>query len=65
MIVLKTWQIGIVLDLTSAAAGTKYRGQFGGTTAILEELVDNENVIVFIDEIHTIIGTGNSSGSLI
>lgn len=55
----------VSLDLTSIVAGTKYRGQFEERLkAILEELVDNENVIVFIDEIHTIIGTGNSSGSL-
>lgn len=55
----------VSLDLTSVVAGTKYRGQFEERLkAILEELVDNENVIVFIDEIHTIIGTGNSSGSL-
>ena len=55
----------VSLDLTSVVAGTKYRGQFEERLkAILEELVDNDNVIVFIDEIHTIIGTGNSSGSL-
>jgi ATP-dependent Clp protease ATP-binding subunit ClpC len=55
----------VSLDLTSIVAGTKYRGQFEERLkAILEELQDNDNVIVFIDEIHTIIGTGNSSGSL-
>ena len=55
----------VSLDLTSVVAGTKYRGQFEERLkAILEELVDNDNVVVFIDEIHTIIGTGNSSGSL-
>ena len=55
----------VSLDLTSVVAGTKYRGQFEERLkAILEELVDNDNVVVFIDEIHSIIGTGNSSGSL-
>jgi ATP-dependent Clp protease ATP-binding subunit ClpC len=55
----------VALDLTSVVAGTKYRGQFEERMkAILQELVEVSNVIVFIDEIHTILGTGNASGSL-
>ena len=53
------------LDLTSVVAGTKYRGQFEERLkVILEELTANPNIIIFIDEIHTLIGSGNSSGSL-
>ena len=53
------------LDMTSIVAGTKYRGQFEERLkVILEELHNNPDIIVFIDEIHTIIGAGNSSGSL-
>ena len=53
------------LDLTSIVAGTKYRGQFEERMkAILEELKANPNIILFIDEIHTIMGAGNASGSL-
>lgn len=53
------------LDLTSLVAGTKYRGQFEERMkAVLEELRDNPDIIIFIDEIHTVVGTGNSSGSL-
>jgi ATP-dependent Clp protease ATP-binding subunit ClpC len=55
----------ISLDMTSIVAGTKYRGQFEERMkVIIEELQSNPNIIVFIDEIHTIIGAGNSSGSL-
>jgi len=55
----------VSLDMTSIVAGTKYRGQFEERLkVILDELRDNHDVIVFIDEIHTIIGAGNSSGSL-
>ena len=55
----------VTLDLTSVVAGTKYRGQFEERLkVILEELQNNPNIIVFIDEIHTLIGAGNSSGSL-
>jgi ATP-dependent Clp protease ATP-binding subunit ClpC len=51
--------------MTSIVAGTKYRGQFEERMkVIIEELQSNPNIIVFIDEIHTIIGAGNSSGSL-
>ena len=53
------------LDLTAVVAGTKYRGQFEERLkVILEELAANPNIIIFIDEIHTLIGSGNSSGSL-
>lgn len=53
------------LDMTSIVAGTKYRGQFEERMkVIIEELQDNPDIIVFIDEIHTIVGAGNSSGSL-
>ncbi len=53
------------LDLTSVVAGTKYRGQFEERMkVIMEELSTNPNIIVFIDEIHTLIGSGNSSGSM-
>jgi ATP-dependent Clp protease ATP-binding subunit ClpC len=55
----------VSLDMTSIVAGTKYRGQFEERMkVILDELQDNHDIIVFIDEIHTIIGAGNSSGSL-
>jgi ATP-dependent Clp protease ATP-binding subunit ClpC len=53
------------LDLTSIVAGTKYRGQFEERMqAIMEEVKKNGNIILFIDEIHTFVGAGNSSGSL-
>jgi ATP-dependent Clp protease ATP-binding subunit ClpC len=55
----------IGLDLTSIVAGTKYRGQFEERMkAIIDELKDNDDIIIFIDEIHTVVGTGNASGSL-
>lgn len=55
----------VALDLTSLVAGTKYRGQFEERIkAILTELTDNPEVILFIDELHTIVGAGNSSGSM-
>jgi len=55
----------VSLDMTSIVAGTKYRGQFEERLkVILDELNQNPDIIVFIDEIHTIIGAGNSSGSL-
>ena len=55
----------ISLDLTSLVAGTKYRGQFEERMkAILDELRENKDIIIFIDEIHTVVGTGNSSGNL-
>ena len=53
------------LDLTLIVAGTKYRGQFEERMkVIMEELQSNPNIIVFIDEIHTLIGSGNSSGAM-
>ena len=53
------------LDLTSIVAGTKYRGQFEERMkAILEECKANLDIVLFIDELHTIIGTGNASGGL-
>ena len=53
------------LNLTSLVAGTKYRGQFEERIkVILDELKDAPNVIVFIDEIHTMVGAGNASGSM-
>jgi len=55
----------VSLDMTSIVAGTKYRGQFEERMkVIIEELQANPNIIVFIDEIHTIVGAGNTSGSL-
>ena len=55
----------ITLDLASLVAGTKYRGQFEERMkAILNELEKNPDIIIFIDEIHTIVGAGSASGSL-
>jgi ATP-dependent Clp protease ATP-binding subunit ClpC len=54
----------LMLDLGSVVAGTKYRGQFEERIkAILEELRNNKNVVIFIDEIHTMVGAGGASGS--
>ena len=53
------------LDLTSVVAGTKYRGQFEERMkVIIEELQANPHIIVFIDEVHTLVGSGNSAGSM-
>lgn len=55
----------VALDMTSIVAGTKYRGQFEERIrTILLELQNNPNVIVFIDEIHTIVGAGSAAGSM-
>lgn len=53
------------LDLTSLVAGTKYRGQFEERLkALIDELASNPQIIIFLDELHTLVGAGNSSGSL-
>jgi ATP-dependent Clp protease ATP-binding subunit ClpC len=55
----------VTLDLASLVAGTKYRGQFEERMkAVMNELEKSPNIILFIDEIHTIIGAGGASGSL-
>jgi ATP-dependent Clp protease ATP-binding subunit ClpC len=55
----------VTLDLTSMVAGTKYRGQFEERIkSLLDEVRDNPNIILFVDELHTLVGAGNSSGSL-
>ena len=55
----------VTLDLASLVAGTKYRGQFEERMkAVMNELEKNPDVILFIDEIHTIIGAGGASGSM-
>ncbi|CAG7580461.1 MAG: ATP-dependent Clp protease ATP-binding subunit clpA [uncultured marine phage] len=55
----------VTLDLGSLVAGTKYRGQFEERIkSIMNEIQDNNQVILFIDEIHTIVGAGGTSGSL-
>lgn len=55
----------VALDLTAVVAGTKYRGQFEERIrSILNELQKNPNVILFIDEIHTIVGAGSATGSM-
>lgn len=55
----------VSLDLTALVAGTKYRGQFEERIkAILNELQNSPSIIVFIDELHTMIGAGNASGSM-
>ncbi len=55
----------VTLDIASLVAGTKYRGQFEERMkAVLNELEKNQDVILFIDEIHTIVGAGGASGSL-
>ena len=55
----------IMLDLAAIVAGTKYRGQFEERLkSIISELEKNKNIILFIDEIHTLVGAGGASGSL-
>ena len=55
----------VTLDLASLVAGTKYRGQFEERMkAVMNELEKNDDIILFIDEIHTIVGAGGAAGSL-
>ena len=55
----------LVLDISLIVAGTKYRGQFEERLkAIMKELIENSHVIVFIDELHTLVGAGSAEGSL-
>jgi len=55
----------VTLDLGTLVAGTKYRGQFEERMkSIMNEVQDNDNIILFIDEIHTMVGAGGTSGSL-
>jgi ATP-dependent Clp protease ATP-binding subunit ClpC len=55
----------IALDMGSLVAGTKYRGEFEQRMrGIIKEMEENKNVILFLDEIHTIVGAGSASGSL-
>jgi len=55
----------VTLDMASLVAGTKYRGQFEERLkAVLNEIINAEDVIIFIDEIHTIVGAGGAEGSL-
>lgn len=55
----------IMLDLSSVVAGTKFRGQFEERLhALINELQNNPNIILFIDEIHTIVGAGSAPGSM-
>ena len=55
----------VSLDMASIVAGTKYRGQFEERIkAILDELSKNRDIILFIDELHTIVGAGNAAGSM-
>lgn len=62
--VLKTKRI-LALDVGMLVAGTKYRGQFEERMKnLIKELEENQNIILFIDELHTIIGTGSAEGSI-
>jgi ATP-dependent Clp protease ATP-binding subunit ClpC len=55
----------VSLDLTSLVAGTKYRGQFEERIkGVVDELMEVDNVILFIDELHNMVGAGNASGSM-
>ena len=55
----------VSLDMAAIVAGTKYRGQFEERLkAVIDEVSQNKNVIIFIDEIHNIVGAGNASGSM-
>ncbi len=55
----------VTLDMASLVAGTKYRGQFEERLkAVMQEIVNSKDVIIFIDELHTIVGAGGAEGSL-
>src|ERR1700726_1834414 len=55
----------LALDLSLIVAGTKYRGQFAERLkTIMKELMENQNAIIFIDELHTLVGAGSAEGSL-
>src|SRR5437868_1114710 len=55
----------LALDLSLIVAGTKYRGQFEERLkTIMKELMENQNAIIFIDELHTLVGAGSAEGSL-
>ncbi len=55
----------VALDMSGIVAGTKYRGQFEERIkAVIDEMAANKNIILFIDEIHNIVGAGNASGSM-
>ena len=55
----------LALDISSVVAGTKYRGQFEERLkSIMKELVDNKEILIFIDELHTLVGAGSAEGSL-
>jgi ATP-dependent Clp protease ATP-binding subunit ClpC len=55
----------LALDLSLIVAGTKYRGQFEERLkTIMKELMDNQNAVIFIDELHTLVGAGSAEGSL-
>ena len=55
----------LALDLSLIVAGTKYRGQFEERLkTIMKELMENQNIIIFIDELHTLVGAGSAEGSL-
>ena len=55
----------LALDISSVVAGTKYRGQFEERLkSIMKELVENKDILIFIDELHTLVGAGSAEGSL-
>src|SRR5690606_14706932 len=55
----------LALDISLIVAGTKYRGQFEERLkAIMKELIENPNFVIFIDELHTLVGAGSAEGSL-
>ena len=55
----------LVLDISLVVAGTKYRGQFEERfKAIIQELLENSNLVIFLDELHTLVGAGSAEGSL-